>query len=268
MNVFKRGLTLVAIVTIAPFAQAEQWAGPYFGFDVGHGHAQTETSNVGTPGNFAGVGGGAVASVAQANNLTRNYDATPKGNTFGAHLGHNWSAGKILLGLESDIQFSSLKNTTESSVVSPVEGFPGRPLTGTLRQKSKIDSLATLRGRIGYVSDQWLFYGTAGLAIARVNTRLNYQGSYRLEPAIVFDELNAGNSETRTGFVLGAGAEYAVAKNWTVRAEYLHYDLGKSSQRYDITSRVDATGFMANASALAKTDWTVNMVRIGLNYRF
>lgn len=268
MKLVKRCFFFLTMITIAPFVQAEQWKGAYFGVNVGQGDVQAETDSRGVPGYFAGVGGDASGAIAQASSLTGRYASSHKGGAVGAHLGYNWPSGKIFLGLESDIQFTDLKDNAALNTINPVTGYPGNPMSANVRQVNTVDYLVTLRGRIGYVNDQWLLYGTGGVAVGRVNTNINYKGSYLSAPTIVFDDLNAGSRSTRLGFVLGAGAEYAIAKNWAVRVEYLYYDLGKSSQSYNVTSRAPATGFVASSSALATTDWTLSTLRVGISYRF
>ncbi|WP_163202615.1 outer membrane protein, partial [Citrobacter koseri] len=46
---------------------------------------------------------------------------------------------------------------------------------------------------------------------------------------------------TQWGWTVGAGVEYAVAPQWSVRAEYLYYDLGSKSvfQNNGVASRFD-----------------------------
>ena len=68
-----------------------------------------------------------------------------------------------------------------------------------------------------------MFYGTGGFA---------YGGGSRHFD--VFDSLNGwdwngnGGSKTRTGWTLGAGVEYAITNNITIKGEYLYYNLGSS----------------------------------------
>ena len=38
-----------------------------------------------------------------------------------------------------------------------------------------------------------------------------------------------GGSSTRVGWTLGAGAEYAITNNITLKGEYLYYNLGSSN---------------------------------------
>ena len=52
---------------------------------------------------------------------------------------------------------------------------------------------------------------------------------------------------------IGAGAEYGIDANWTLKSEYLYTDFGKST--------VIADNFLQN-------DVAFHLVRAGLNYRF
>lgn len=269
MRLRKGGSIVIAgLLGIAAQAQAEQWSGAYIGINAGHGHMDAETESRGAASYWSGAGGGAVAAVAQAGSTTGRYDSRPEGEIYGVQLGYNWQSGAVLFGVEADLQDSNMSDTSTFAAFTPVEGFPGRPLSSTLRHKSSLDYMATLRARLGYAGERWLVYGTAGLAFGRVESDVSYSGGYRLEPAIVFDELDAKKSSMRTGFVVGAGAEYSFLENWTARAEYVYFDLGETTQRYDVVSRVPATGFNAGTSVRATTDWTGSLLRLGLNYRF
>ncbi len=89
------------------------------------------------------------------------------------------------------------------NVVLGVEG----DITGTNRKSNSWDS--SLRGRVGYAYDRYLFYGTGGLAFGDIK--------------------NGGASTTKTGWTLGAGIEAALTSNLTGRLEYRHTDLGSAS---------------------------------------
>lgn len=100
-----------------------------------------------------------------------------------------------------------------------------------------------MRGRLGYAADRFMPFVTAGGAF----------GDIRATPAAPG---LAGGSETNAGWTVGAGLEFAVAGNFTLKAEYLYVDLGK---------------FNCGAGCGAATDnvsFTTNIVRAGLNYRF
>jgi outer membrane immunogenic protein len=63
------------------------------------------------------------------------------------------------------------------------------------------------------------------------------------------------------GWTAGGGLEYALARQWTVKAEYLYLDLGNRSVTF---SDVDVPGGTLTAS----TDFKAQLVRAGVNYRF
>ena len=72
-------------------------------------------------------------------------------------------------------------------------------------------------------------------------------------------------NDTRFGWTAGAGVEYALTNNWSVKAEYLYYDLGKTTVNAPLVSGVGAG---AGVSGVARSDNKGNIVRAGVNYRF
>jgi outer membrane immunogenic protein len=76
----------------------------------------------------------------------------------------------------------------------------------------KAETLASVRGRVGWAQDRLMLYGTGGVAWGYVTT-----------PPL--DTLNGW----RTGWTAGAGAEYALPRNWSAKIEYRYTDLGRAS---------------------------------------
>ena len=75
--------------------------------------------------------------------------------------------------------------------------------------------------------------------------------------------------DTKTGYVVGGGAEWMLTPNWLLRAEYLHYGFDSSSS----LPLVFATA--TDACAPGACFWNVNSsrqnidtVRVGLSYKF
>lgn len=99
----------------------------------------------------------------------------------------------------------------------------------------------TVRGRLGYAYDRFLPYVTGGLAY----------GNIEANPSFGFTSA----STTNAGWTIGAGVEFALMQNWTAKVEYLYMDLGD---------------FRTNVSAPVATnvDFTANIVRAGVNFRF
>ena len=72
------------------------------------------------------------------------------------------------------------------------------------------------------------------------------------------------SSETRFGWVLGAGVEYAFTRNWTVFVEYNHYDFGSH------TTVLATTGVIPAAISLYPfgIKQSLDVAKAGINYRF
>jgi outer membrane immunogenic protein len=112
---------------------------------------------------------------------------------------------------------------------------------------------------------QSLFYGTGGLAFGRVNDTflndINVAGS--------FGSFSA--TADRMGWTAGAGWEYALAPNWTVKVEYLHVDLGSTSLDISAanTNTVRMTGVIPPpGSAVLHFNNSFDLVRVGVGYRW
>ena len=84
-------------------------------------------------------------------------------------------------------------------------------------------------------------YVTGGLAF----------GNIQANPSVAF----TSNDVTNAGWAVGAGVEFALVQNWTAKVEYLHYDLG------NLTCTVCAP-------APTTVDFSADVIRAGLNYRF
>jgi opacity protein-like surface antigen len=73
------------------------------------------------------------------------------------------------------------------------------------------------------------------------------------------NDLTASNSDWRLDWAAGSGVEYALACNWSLRAEYMHIDLGRG----------DFSGVALDTNTYAWRDRLPdNVLRLGVNYRF
>jgi outer membrane immunogenic protein len=158
-------------------------------------------------------------------------DFNVNGYVFGGTLGYNLQTGVWVWGLEGDIDYSAIKGTTTAAPC----GAPGCETRNTW--------LGTARGRIGYAFDRWLPFITGGAAF----------GGIKMTPAV---GVSGSETQTKLGWTLGTGVEYAFMGAWSAKLEYLYVNLGT-----------------ANCSAMtcgSSTDvkFRTNLVRLGVNYRF
>jgi outer membrane immunogenic protein len=180
-------------------------------------------------------------------------DDNDPGFTGGIQVGYNYLAGSWVIGLETDVNFYDLGEDRSKTYRSPLLVNP--PIDFTISQKMKTDWIWTLRPRIGYATDAWLFYATAGVAISEVSLTTRYSDT-RATPITASNE----ESDTRTGWTAGLGAAYALGPAVSVRGEWLYTDLGT------IKSQTTVGGNYASLSSEA--DARGNLVRIGLDYTF
>ena len=154
------------------------------------------------------------------------------------NAGYNWQMGALVLGLETDIGYLSGDKT-----VAP---YGTTELISDYYIKAMMNALGSVRARVGYAFDRALLYVTAGLAYGNVDSSAYYT---------VYDVLKIDG--WRTGWVAGAGLEYAITNNWTARVEGLYYDLGDKKRQWNF-SDVYVSG----------VDTTVLVARVGVNYKF
>ena len=159
--------------------------------------------------------------------LARSTSQNSAGALGGVTLGYNWQRGTVVVGVEGDWSWTGLKATSVTTL-PPCCFFPAVKTTA----ETRTDWLATLRGRIGMLAaPQTLLFVTGGLALGEIKTSVDVapMGTSSCANNSLCAVGNA--SATRVGWTAGAGIEHAVAGNWTVKVEYLHYDLGSVSYR-------------------------------------
>lgn len=217
-----------------PVMQAFSWTGFYVGGSSGY---LTGTSKV-TDVNATTFG---TIPAAVPGTTTTNKSS---GGIYGVNAGYNFQTGHFVLGVEADYGFTSAPKSTDFLGGGLVPGGAG---VGGVTVATKVTSLGTVRGRLGVAFDRTLFYVTGGWAYGQVRDQVT---------AYADPTFTAMSRKSRTGWTFGGGVEYAVTPNWTLRAEGLYVDLGK-------TSAVDANGV-----GLYKFKNTAVVTRVGLNYKF
>src|SRR3977135_288137 len=144
----------------------------------------------------------------------------PSGVVGGGQLGFNWQfARNWLVGIEADGSGANLSDTVTTT----------SPGGAVVNWHDKIDVFGTVRGRLGYVVDNWLFYGTGGFAWADQETTRVQSTAGPLSPPAGFA---IKNTHTPTGWVAGAGVEWGFAPRWTARAGYLTVAHHRTTRRF------------------------------------
>ena len=181
---------------------------------------------------YLGINGGGAWGTS---NWSSTGDFDVSGGMIGGTIGYNWQTGPWVFGLEGDVDWASVKGTTNNV------GCLGGGCS------SENTWLGTARGRVGYAFDRWLVYGTGGAAIA------DLKDTYT-SPTFAFV---AAPGATTWGWTAGGGVEYAVADHWTVKAEYLHVGFGNRT-----VDNLSTFGY-----GLVFKD-RLDIARVGINYKF
>jgi outer membrane immunogenic protein len=207
------------------------WAlrGLYVGSHVGSGSYTSHQSDL--DGYLAGNAG---------------FTASDWGVVAGAQVGFNFQSThcRALLGFEADWSGANLDATTRLNTNVALAGFDQRFTTA-------LASFGTIRTRAGLVVDNALIYLTGGLVIADVDTRITNT------TAAISERFSF--SDTRLGWTAGAGTEWGVARNVSIKSEVLYAALGERT-----TTFISPT--LGNFFSV-KTDDSAWIARIGINVR-
>ncbi len=266
-------------------APTVSWTGFYAGVNAGYSWDRTSTTDIASSPIFIGVdpaagpGGGPFANTAigAATGATGIFGAGSPGHFIGGgQIGYNYQFGQSLVaGLEADIQGLTGGGNGVGVSFGPVPSPPGPAGTAyqTILGNSKaIDYLGTVRGRLGYlVTPTLLFYGTGGLAYGQVSSATALYQDVSSPPGPNLQPVMGGasGSGTKLGWTLGVGGEWKFAENWSVKLEYLYYDLGSQTNSFAVAQvgppRI-ALQFINIVQA--RTRFNGDIVRAGVNYHF
>jgi outer membrane immunogenic protein len=242
------------------------WTGFYVGVNAGGAFSGSSTISL-TPSSDFGPFPSGFASAQAVGAYPISLNSRRTSFIGGGQVGFNYQFGMFVAGLEADIQGLSRRNTVSATLFNPAPppaNFSA-PVFGTATVARRLDYLGTARGRLGVTFGPALIYATGGLAYGR--TDLAYAGTigFPVAPTVSLSG-SSSNSRTSLGYVLGGGVEYAFWNNWSIKAEYLYYNLGRYSTTIGgaFTNFAPATGGFSTASV--RDDG--HIVRAGLNYRF
>lgn len=240
------------------------WSGVYAGINAGYAVGYV---NQYTNGSYADTVGVSLNSAAYNNNIIQ-------GGTAGAQLGYNYTfANHIVLGGELDMSWADI-NDLSSGKNNGFNAGNGNQLNANVdgtgnayysNSRLGLNWVGTVRARFGYNLGKFLPYITGGFAyggLSQNGTNAYYDTSYG------YGSLSSGsNSIVSTGWIAGAGAEYMVAENWSLKGEYLFTQLGGISTALNgFDSFSPDTISSISYNAFNTGTFSYHQFRIGLNY--
>jgi outer membrane immunogenic protein len=250
------------------------WTGLYAGLNAGGTWSANNTVNTATADLFGNpaLPGGVPFGVASAALATGSVPAKIDGFIGGGQIGYNWQlTNSWVVGLEADIQGVAASNgSTLVFSQATVADFPGNPIDQNLSSRRRLDYLGTVRGRVGFtITPTFLVYGTGGLAYGQTKASTSITQIVESDAALPFHYSSFGSfSNSRVGWTAGGGAEWLFAPNWSVKVEYLYYDLGSVTYGLSPLQNFSAGTLFTSGAPVSRTRFTGNIVRAGLNYHF
>jgi outer membrane immunogenic protein len=269
------GAPIYAPVYRAPPILALNWTGCYLGGHIGGSFVDTKFS-----GQFVDtavpIALGAPTSFVISDSST---DLTPMGFLGGGQAGCNLQfATNWVVGVEVDASWAnpqgggaSNEQTRRGTLIGNLPGFTTLVASSGFAS-SKTDFITTATGRLGYTFGrlgEGMVYAKGGAAWARDKYQFYGQVSATscvqivaaqcVVGATVVTPFNFAGSETRLGWTVGAGVEWAFWDAWSVKLEYDYLDFG---------SRTVTFNDPLFGAATINVSEHISEVKLGVNYRF
>jgi outer membrane immunogenic protein len=258
-------------VVAAPVAS---WTGFYVGGNVGYGWGGSgDITPFGTGIGRIFVDGPAqaAAELAGINNVV---STNPKGVLGGIQIGYNRQINRFVWGFEADYAWANINGSGALTTPVVVPGVPADTTTTTNVVSERLNAIGTVRGRLGYLpTDRFLAYATGGFAYGQASSSTAISMVHTVNNVVTGDTFTStagSGSKTLAGWTAGAGGEWAFAPHWSVKAEWLYYNL--ADLNYSAGSIIGIAGdrvtqfTFVNVTSSAR--FTGNIARVGLNYRF
>ena len=287
----------MAVRPIARPAPYFTWTGCYLGVNIGYATGTTQQSAepgsvlVGptTFGPFGPPAGLPAASVlpqapfvfGQGADITPHYRLG--GIMGGGTAGCQYQAGAWVFGIEGDGGPIDKEGQSNDQL----------PFNPQYINQTNERWIATLRGRLGYAVDKWLFYATGGVAWANVEeTAWNGCAAFAtagagvagtIFPACGASVLGPGfppagiaataaglpaihDKQTMVGYAVGGGVEYALGYGWSIKSEYIYINF-KSKDFFNGGTNVSCclVPTFVSPTRVSLYDHTFKW---GLNYKF
>ena len=159
----------------------------------------------------------------------------------GLQAGCNYQVGGWVFGIQGDYDWTNIDNNNAI------------PLFPAVSDETRIKSLASVTGRVGYAWDRFLGYVKAGGAWEQSDFAFQVAGASI-----------ATASATQSGWTVGGGAEYAFLNWLTGFVEYDYYKFGNANPG----ALICTPGVCGFTTTNVSINTNVNVLKAGLNFKF
>lgn len=194
---------------------------------------------------------------------------TANGGLGGLQGGCNYQVGNWVFGIQGDYDWASAtsSNTTGTGV------FPFLAPFGVLgiSDSTKVNSLASVTGRVGYAWGRFLGYVKGGGAWVKNDYTIAGTFGPPAAPFVGTGTL-ASISNTRGGWTIGVGGEYAFLDWLTGFVEYDYYGFSSQSANFNCVAATAVCAVPGTAVPLAvlpvNVTQNINVFKVGVNLKF
>jgi outer membrane immunogenic protein len=217
----------------APVMVSKSWTGFYAGVHGGYAWNKLSTSELSAI--VPGIG---------LVPLDVSFSHEPQGALFGVQIGANYELpNHLVVGVVADISRGRMEARRA------VSGIFANPIA-----EAKIGGTHwTVRGKLGYAFENLLLYATAGIARGSAAASITDPDA---GPTIL-----ASSTVKHKGWVAGVGADFRLAGNWVLGAEYRYLSLG--TENYFLNVNLPGAN-----DAIMPVKWRGHQAIATLNYQF
>ena len=207
------------------------------------------------------------------NTFPTNYNQSLSGFIGGLTYGANYKlVNSFVVGVEGDLAGTAGNTNTVWDIFSKQNPGGSTIYTTYGQHTATLNYLGTGRGRVGYLATpELLLFGTAGFAyggVTAANSYVTIASNAASSPNVYGPQFTG----TLTGWTAGGGVEWAISPQWTVKADYLYYNLGSvyasnlGSNNTFATTSFSSTPY--GVLSQSTSSFSGNIIRGGVNRHF
>ncbi len=189
------------------------------------------------------------------------------GFSIGGVVGYNFQRCNTVFGIEGEFNWVDNESTWGLDLTQAVNTIaPGTGPVNLFNARSSMDWYGAIKLRTGFAFDNMLLYLTGGFAFANIE----HSGS---NPALLGGVIPAGvinfsDSDTRWGWVVGAGTEYALTNRITWKSEATYTRFEDQNTSLNLNLAAIAPGLPNGPLATINSMDEVWRITTGLNIKF
>lgn len=246
------------------------WQGFYFGINGGIGggnnwsnsHIYRSTSDTNSFGTITPGYSGVEARTSESSGAS--------GGVVGGQIGYNYGfSNGIVIGAETDLNWSNIGSNNSYSIPYIYKSIYGSTIFNISSASSyKLNWYGTTRARLGFATGRMLPYITGGLLYGATNSSINSSQIVGFEVFNLLATENSAANKISTGWTVGAGFEYLLLNNLSLKTEYLYTSFSgiRSTESSFSGFRGAYTNDMTGVGITNNGTFGVHQLKFGANY--